>query len=97
MHRRPPEKKWSKQAKDQLLAKTKKDYIRLLKKDSRWEHVSTSGAVQAFRNPSLPKPQDYLTIHYHPKERFNNWSLLKQLLEQICWTENSLKKQKTIK
>jgi len=90
-------KKWSQQARAQLLARTKKDYIQLLDKDPEWEQVNSRGATYGYRNPNRPPQHQYVTIHYHPKERYNHWSLLAEMLETICWTEESLKKRKVLK
>mgnify|MGYP006281842747 CR=1 FL=1 len=93
----PPKKRWSKQAMDQLKAKTKKDFIKQLDKDPAWNVVPKKDAPYVFHNPDKPKGEQYVAIHYHPKQRFNCVKLLKTMLEQICWTESQLKKAKFIK
>lgn len=93
-----PKKKWTKIAWDQIRAFSKGKIIRLLNNDPRWIEVDASGSQRTFRNHHNPKPHDYVSIHFHTKkETFRNPNLLKTLLNQICWTEISLRQDKIIK
>ncbi|MAT38095.1 MAG: hypothetical protein CL946_00675 [Ectothiorhodospiraceae bacterium] len=92
-----PKKKWSREARTQLLKLTKGEIIGLLDNDENWERADNSQGTIPFRNPNMPSPHNYLTIHYHPKETFRHWSLLEKFLQQICWTEDSLLDSKVIK
>ena len=91
-------KKWSLSAKQQLKNKTKEEFIKLLDRDPRWERVpSKGGSAMIFCNKGHDYPDDYVSIHYHPKVTFRDWGLLTMLLDTICWTEDYLKKEKVIK
>ena len=92
-----PQKSWTLQAKQQLQSFTKSKYIDLLRKDPNWELEQIKGARHCFINPKLPKNYNRVVIHYHPKQRFYEWKLLRSILDQICWTEEELKKKKIIK
>jgi len=89
-------KEWTKQEWQQLKGLTKKDLISLLKKDRRWEWVSTKGSRYIFHNPERKQPFDYLEIHYH-NEGYRNPGLLQDILNQWCCTKEDLKKWKVIK
>ena len=75
----------------------KKEILRLLRKDSRWTEVNSSGARLAFMNGLLPPPDDYLVIHHHPGNASCDPKTLRGLLDQICWTEVSLRQMKAIR
>jgi hypothetical protein len=93
-----PQKKWSRKVWTQLRNITKKKIRSLLDKDSRWTRVEgRHGAEIAYHNSDLPHPFDKLTIHPHSGARYENEFLLKQLLNQICWTEDTLREWKVIK
>lgn len=92
-----PQKTWSPQAKSQLRSLTKDKLIDLWTKDNDWQLDHVSGARYCFKSYKKPKPYDYLVVHYHRNERFKAWSLLAMMLDQICWTEKSLKAEKIIK
>lgn len=84
------------QERDQIHSLTKIDMIKLLDKDTRWKFLGAKGARYIYGNPQYPKPYDHVAIHYH-KERFNNLSLLLQIIDNICWTAKDLKNWKVIK
>jgi len=93
----PPKKKWSKGAWDQLRNITKKKILNLLDKDPRWTLVPSRGATITYHNPALPIPFDKVAIHPHSGKGYRRQSLLRDLLDQICWTEESLREMKVIK
>jgi hypothetical protein len=91
-----PKKQWTKQEKDQLYTLTKIDMIKLLDKDERWEFKGANGARYVYENKQCPKPFDHVAIHHH-RERYHHSNLLMQLIDNICWTRESLKKWKVFK
>lgn len=95
---RLPRKKWSNRAWSQLRSFTKKDMIRLLDKDPRWTRVEGHrGAEYVYHNPAVPAPFSFLNIHYHPGDAtYRNPGLLRMVLDNICWTEESLRQMKAI-
>lgn len=89
-----PEKKWTKAAFLQIRRFSKKDYQKYLRKDPKWIEVNST----TFYNEKLPKPHDFISIHYHKgSERFKNSRMIRNMLNQICWTEDVLKEWKAIK
>lgn len=92
-----PLKKWDKQDWDQIKGLTKAEIISLLQKDNRWQFVGAKGSKHVFQNTQYKPPFDYVSIHYHPKERFREEKLLKHLLNHICWTREDFVKWKIIK
>ena len=94
MQRTPfPEKKWSKEAFSQIKKLTKKDYLRYLRKDPNWTEVDGI----TFFNDSLPEPYKFVTIHYHKsKDVYESTRFIKNMLNQICWTEKILKEWRAI-
>jgi hypothetical protein len=89
-------KTWTEQAIKQLKNWTKAYWIDLLDADERWERAKDKrGAPIAFVN-KLDKSKT-VTIHYHPKDTFHSPKLIKEQLETICWTEDSLRKSKKLK
>jgi len=92
-----PAKKWKKNEWAQLKNLTKKKIIDLLMKDERWEHTGVDGSRYIFYNPKLPRPQENLAIHFHPKEGYRDKGLLKDILSHWCCTLEDLKKWKVIK
>lgn len=83
--------KYSKNIWNQLKNKTADDLIRTLKKDG-WELDTTMGAEQIYRHPDGRR----VSIHYHPNKTYGA-KLLKNLLEDIGWSEKRMKKLKFIK
>jgi len=93
-----PRKKWSHQAWLQLKNINKREMLRLLDHDPNWSRIGSSGSRTCYRNPRLDKPFDVVAIHFHAgDETYRNPSLLKDLLDHICWTEDSLRVQKFIR
>jgi hypothetical protein len=89
-----PEKVWTKEAFKQIKKFTKKDFQKYLRKDSNWKEVNT----ETFLNDKLPEPHNVMTVHFHhSKETFKNTRFLRNLLNQICWTEDLLREWKAIK
>lgn len=77
---------------DQLKNKTAKQLMNALEKDG-WVRQVKRGAIQSFLNPENKK---VVTIHYHPKKTYGA-KLLKDLISQIGWTEEDLKRLKLIR
>jgi hypothetical protein len=94
MQRTPfPEKKWSKVSFTRIKKLSKGDYLKLLRKDPNW--IETSGNV--FVNKNLKPPYDVVTIHYHKaKDTFENPRFIKNILNQICWTEELLREWRVL-
>lgn len=83
--------KFSKNVWDQLKGITADDIIKALKKDN-WELDTKRGAEQIYRKNNGKR----VSIHYHPNKTFGP-KLLKNLLEDIGWNEQQMKKLKLIK
>ncbi len=94
---RPTRKKWSKSAWDQLRNIRKKSLKELLDKDPKWSLIVTKTARATYYNPVYPPPYDHVSIHIHPTEGFRREGLLRDLLDRVCWTEDSLREMKAIK
>lgn len=77
---------------NQLRNLTCEEIISALKKDD-WQHDTTSGAVQAYRNPNTGAR---VTIHYHPGKTYGS-KLLKALLTDIGWSVEDMQRLKLIK
>ena len=80
-----------KEAWDRLKNLSCDDLISLLKKDN-WKLVRENGALHTYRNPDGRQ----VTIHYHSKKNYGS-SLLKDLVRDIGWDEEDLKRLKLIK
>ena len=52
----------------------------------------TRGAVQVYRYPDSRR----VTIHYHPNKTYGP-NLLKELIREVGWTENDMRRLKLIK
>lgn len=89
-------KTWSHQAIQQLRNKTKAEWIANLDRDRRWERAVQSGGSSIVFQRVDDKSRT-VSIHNHPKETFRSTTLVKALLELICWTEDSLKEDKIIR
>lgn len=88
-----PEKKWSKEAFAKIKKLSKGDYLRLLRRDPNWVEVKGT----TFFNENLEPPSNFVSIHYHKaKETFTNTRLIRNLLNQTCWTEELLKEWRAI-
>jgi predicted RNA binding protein YcfA (HicA-like mRNA interferase family) len=74
----------------QIKNKTKDEIISALQKDG-WILDESKGAEQIYL-----KNNKRVSIHYHPKETFGP-KLLKNLLADIGWNEDDLKRLKLIK
>lgn len=83
--------KYSKQAWDQLKSKSPEDLMAALERDGATRDV-TRGAIQVYRYPHGKR----VTIHYHPRKTYPP-GLLKDLLNDIGWNENDLRRLKLIK
>ena len=83
--------KFSKQAWDQLKAKTCEDLIAALQKDG-FLHEGKRGATQAYRHPDGRRA----VVHYHPGSSYGP-GLLKDLIRDVGWTEKDLRRLKLIK
>ncbi len=93
-----PHKKWSASAWSQLKGISKKRLLKLLADDPNWQTITKKGARIRFYNPKMRKPYDILAIHYKPGDKgFRNPSLLRELLDQVCWTEPGLRKKGIIR
>lgn len=92
-----PKKQWGKQDWDQIKNLTKVDLISLLDKDDHWEFVQAKGARYTYFNTEYAPPYNYLTIHYHPRERYREAKLLCQILDHWCCTRDDLIRWKVIK
>lgn len=77
---------------NQLKNLTCEDLMRALEKDG-WDRDTTSGAVQAYRNPVT---RARVTIHYHPGKTYGA-KFLKGLLADIGWTERDMRRLKLIR
>lgn len=93
-HLPPPRKQWSENAIRQLKRVKKSDFIKLLRHDESWAEEPRSGAPIVFKNRSNSRR---VSIHYHRGDVYHNTALLKQILEDICWTEEILLRKKIIK
>ena len=78
--------KYSKNIWNQIKNKTADDLIRALKKDG-FKLDVTNGAEQIFRHPDGRR----ISIHYHPNKTYGP-NLLKNLLTDINWTIDKMKK-----
>ncbi len=65
--------------------------VRLLLKDG-WFLARQSGALRTYRHPNGKQ----VTIHYHPNKNYGP-DLLKELLSDVGWTEQDLKRLNVIK
>ena len=70
----------------------------MLRRDRNWEFLDCHGSRYIFRNCSIPQPYERVAIHFHPGDTtFREPALLRMLLDQICWTEQSLRADRVIK
>jgi predicted RNA binding protein YcfA (HicA-like mRNA interferase family) len=74
----------------QLKNITADEFIRALENDG-WKQRGGSGARRVFL-----KDRNLVSIHYHPKKTYGR-NMLKDLLKDIGWNENDLKRLKLIK
>jgi len=87
---------YPKQIWDQLKSLQSKDLYNALKKDKNWEQVDTVGAEQIFRH--IADKDRYVHIHLHPTQKWGYGpKLLKNILNQIKWSEEDLRQLKLIK
>jgi len=85
--------KYSKPIWDQLKALSSGDLIRVLTKDG-WEQVDHEGAEHIFRHPE----GRLVSMHHHPASKKGYGAkLLKNLLAQIGWSEEDMRRLKLIK
>lgn len=77
---------------NQLKNLTADDLISSLKKDS-WTKDETRGAILVFRSGDGKKR---VGIHYHPKKTYGA-KLLRNLLDDIGWSEDDMRRLKLIK
>lgn len=82
---------YSKQAWDQLKAKTCDELIAALLKDG-FAHEETRGATQAYRHEDGRR----VVIHYHPNTSYGR-KLLGALLAELGWSEADMRRLKLIK
>jgi predicted RNA binding protein YcfA (HicA-like mRNA interferase family) len=83
--------KYSSQTWNQLKNITADQLIKALEK-SGWERDESSGAILVYKHPDKRR----ITIHYHPKKTYGP-KLLKELLKQIDWSEEEMRKLKLVK
>lgn len=83
--------KYSKQTWDQLKAKTAKDLISALQKDG-FLFDGKRGATQGYRHPD----GRHAVIHYQPNKSYGR-GLLKDLFQDIGWSEADMRRLKLIK
>ena len=76
---------------DQLKNLTADHLVQALKKDG-WEKVEGSGAIHIYRDPSGKT----VSIHYHPNKTYGA-KLLQNLLDDIGWSVERMRKLKLIK
>jgi hypothetical protein len=80
---------------DQIKSLTSNDFYQALQKDDKWEFIDSKGAQQTFRNKCNG---DYVSIHLHPTSKCGyGQKLLKDLLDQIGWSEEEMRQLKLIK
>ena len=78
---------------DQLKNITAGELRRALDKDKNWYADETGSSAVVYRNDINHR---IVSLHVHPHKTYAS-SLLKQLLEDIGWTEADLKRLKLIK
>lgn len=83
--------KYSSNVWDQLKNLTADHVVQALKKDG-WILDETSGAIHVYRKPDGKR----VSIHYHPRKTYGP-KLLKNLLDDIGWSESDMKKLKLVK
>lgn len=64
-----------------------------LEKDG-WVRDARSGAQLLYYHPAT---RARVTIHYHPKKTYQSPKLLKNIVAEIGWSENDLRRLKLIK
>ena len=77
---------------DQLKNITAGELVRALERDS-WDADETGSSAKVFIN--LPQGKR-VTVHFHPHKTYGA-KQLKELLDDIGWTETDLKRLKLIK
>jgi predicted RNA binding protein YcfA (HicA-like mRNA interferase family) len=82
---------YSGQVWDQLKNLTADEIVRALKKDG-WVREAGRGAIHIYLGPGKKR----VGIHYHPQKTYGP-KLLKNLLEDIGWSESDLRRLKLIK
>ena len=88
---------WTKQEWDQLKGISKAKLIQLLRKDPDWEETPAArGSRIVFCNKNLPLEDQYVAIHKHAGG-YHDKGLLKNLLAQIGWSAQRLRKWKVIR
>jgi predicted RNA binding protein YcfA (HicA-like mRNA interferase family) len=83
--------KFSKQIWQQLKGKTCEEVMAALERDG-FSNEGRRGAVQAYRHSDGRRA----VVHYHPKKTYGA-NLLKNLIEDIGWSEADLRRLKLIK
>ena len=76
---------------DQLKNLTADQLVHALKKDG-WVKDESSGAIHIYRHPDGRRA----SIHYHPHKTYGP-KLLKNLLDDINWSEKEMRNVKLIK
>lgn len=76
---------------DQLKGKSADELVKALSRDG-WTLDTTRGAIRVYRHPDGRR----VAIHYHPKKTYGP-ALLKELLKDVGWSEDDLRRLKLIK
>jgi len=84
---------WSPNAWAQIKNITRDELIAALERDG-WVRDEGRGAVLVYYSANLKRR---VTVHYHPKQTYRSPSLLKNLIADIGWSEDDLRRLKLIK
>lgn len=85
--------KWAPNVWAQIKNVTCDDLISALERDG-WVRDVKSGAAQVFYDQVRKRR---VVIHYHPQKSYRSPSLLKNLIADIGWSEEDLRRLKLIK
>jgi hypothetical protein len=94
--RLPPCPSYSQQAWDQLKAKSRKQLLRMIQRDERWERMWGKAGHPAFINRRLSPPHNIIVVHVHPVKK-NCPHILKETLAKLGWTEPYLREMGYVK
>ena len=89
---------YPKQVWDQLKNKTKGKIIAALERDG-WALDETVGKQRVYLKefPEEEPPNRRVVIHYHPNETYRNPGLLKNVLSEIGWSVQDMRRLKLVK
>jgi len=82
---------WSREGLVQLMRKSRKEWIAMLRRDPAWTEVKSLRGHPRFVNPHLSWPHSVINIHFDP-HRTEPKHLLKQHLAALGWTEEYARK-----